>query len=226
MKKLFIMGLIFSQMVTLSAFATPKDTNEPKKEKEKTSFQSKMDENSYMNDYSKVFDKMKKAMTSAQVTGNIDMDFLSEMIPHHEGAIGMSEAILKDTNNEDIKKLANSIITEQKAGVKSMQVLLDKLKKESSNIDKNADEKYIKEYKKIITEMFNDMSKVKPSKNSSLDFLEQMLPHHEGGIEMSQEVLKYTKNPEIKAIAENIIKSQKAQEPLMKDLINKLSSSN
>lgn len=39
-------------------------------------------------------------------------------------------------------------------------------------------------------------------------FIEQMIPHHEGAIEMAELALKQSKRPEIKTLSENIIKSQ------------------
>ncbi|MGL4773147.1 MAG: DUF305 domain-containing protein [Clostridium sp.] len=224
MKKLFIMGLLLTQLLTVTAFASPSTPKDSKEIKEKPSFELNMDEGIYMKEYSKVFEKMKKDMTSAPVTGNVDIDFLSAMIPHHEGAIGMSEAILKEANDNDVKKLAQNIISEQNNEVKTMQALLEKLKKENTVTDKDLDQKYIREYQEIINGMFKEMNDIKATKTPCVDYLKQMLHHHEAGIEMAEDLLKYSNTDEVKALAQNIIKNQKAQEPLMKDLLKKLSS--
>jgi uncharacterized protein (DUF305 family) len=50
-----------------------------------------------------------------------DKAFLSEMIVHHQGAVSMAEAALKDAKHQEIKNLAQNIITAQKAEIAEMQ---------------------------------------------------------------------------------------------------------
>lgn len=47
--------------------------------------------------------------------------FLSEMIVHHEGAIVMAEALLKNTQRPELVKLGNDIITAQTGEVSMMK---------------------------------------------------------------------------------------------------------
>jgi uncharacterized protein (DUF305 family) len=48
-----------------------------------------------------------------------------------------------------------------------------------------------------------------------------MIPHHQGAIEMSEELIKKTKDPELKAFAEKIIKDQKAEIKMMQEWLKK-----
>lgn len=50
-----------------------------------------------------------------------DQSFLAEMIVHHQGAVGMAEAALKNAKHQEIKDLANAIITAQNQEVGQMQ---------------------------------------------------------------------------------------------------------
>lgn len=50
--------------------------------------------------------------------------FLSEMIVHHEGAIVMAEALLKNTQRPELVKLGNDIITAQTGEVSMMKAWL------------------------------------------------------------------------------------------------------
>lgn len=50
-----------------------------------------------------------------------DKAFLSEMIMHHEGAVDMAEAALENAKHEEIKTMANAIISAQTAEIKQMQ---------------------------------------------------------------------------------------------------------
>ena len=78
--------------------------------------------------FKKSMDKMHKDMMMKS-SGNIDIDFLRGMIPHHQGAIGMSEKLIKKTKDPELKALAEKIIKDQKAEIKQMQDLLKKKQK-------------------------------------------------------------------------------------------------
>jgi uncharacterized protein (DUF305 family) len=55
-------------------------------------------------------------------TGNeFDQAFLNGMILHHEGAIQMANAALKKAKHEEIKKLANDIISAQTKEISQMK---------------------------------------------------------------------------------------------------------
>ena len=73
--------------------------------------------------FKKSMDKMHKEMM-IKSSGNIDIDFLKGMIPHHQGAIDMSEELIKKTKDPELKALAEKIIKDQKAEIKQMQEML------------------------------------------------------------------------------------------------------
>ncbi|HZY64837.1 MAG TPA: DUF305 domain-containing protein [Rubrobacteraceae bacterium] len=53
-----------------------------------------------------------------------DRLFLQLMIPHHEAAIPMSNAVLERTSNPAVEKLASSIVASQEAEISIMQEML------------------------------------------------------------------------------------------------------
>jgi uncharacterized protein (DUF305 family) len=73
--------------------------------------------------FQQAMDAMHKNMMIPS-TGNIDIDYLQGMIPHHQGAIDMSEELIKKSKDPQLKSLAEKIIKEQKAEIKLMQDLL------------------------------------------------------------------------------------------------------
>ena len=73
--------------------------------------------------FKQAMDAMHKNMMVLS-TGNIDIDYLQGMIPHHQGAIDMSEELIKKSKDPQLKLLAEKIIKEQKAEIKLMQDLL------------------------------------------------------------------------------------------------------
>jgi uncharacterized protein (DUF305 family) len=56
-------------------------------------------------------------------SGDVDRDFARMMIPHHQGAIEMALLQLKYGHDERLKRLAQSIIVEQKQEIDYMRVL-------------------------------------------------------------------------------------------------------
>ncbi|MGO4685138.1 CopM family metallochaperone [Hyphomicrobium sp. 2TAF46] len=57
--------------------------------------------------------KMDEAMHALTYTGNPDVDFVTKMIPHHQGAVDMARAELEFGTDPKIRKLAQSIIKSQ-----------------------------------------------------------------------------------------------------------------
>jgi hypothetical protein len=67
--------------------------------------------------------KMMKAM-DVKATGNADKDFVATMVPHHQGAIDMSIAILRYGHNEQLKRLAEENIVTQQQEIAAMRLAL------------------------------------------------------------------------------------------------------
>jgi len=63
-------------------------------------------------------------MRTARATNDINANFMREMIPHHEGAIRMSENALRFSICPELVPILKAIIVSQKRGVKEMEQLL------------------------------------------------------------------------------------------------------
>jgi uncharacterized protein (DUF305 family) len=64
--------------------------------------------------------------------------------------------------------------------------------------------------------MMDDMHAHGYSGDSDIDFLDRMIPHHEGAIEMARLVLIYGKDPLVRKLAEDIIATQQVEIESMK----------
>lgn len=178
-------------------------------------------EKGYNEEYTVIFNNMMKAMNTAPNTGNVNLDFVLEMIPHHEGGINMAKAIVKYGSNPNVKKIAENIIKSQEAQIPIMQELKTKFEKEPLS-DKKDSEKYLKTYNSVKDKMFKEMQGVKVTDNVDANFLQQMIYHHEGAIGMAKDILKFTKDPELKKLAENIITTQSKGVSEMRALLKTL----
>lgn len=175
----------------------------------------------YNQEYNIIFKTMKKEMNTAPDTGNVNLDFVLEMIPHHEGGINMAKAIVKYGSNPEVKKIAENIITSQSAQIPIMEELKTKFEKEKPS-SKADSKKYIKEYDKIKDTMFKKMKDVIITDNVDVNFLQEMIYHHEGAIGMANNILKYTTDPELKKLAENMVSTQSKGVEEMKSLLRNL----
>ena len=67
---------------------------------------------------------MDAGMRQAPMNGNPDHDFITMMMPHHQGAVDMAKAVLLSTQDPEIRNLALGIIAEQQNEINVMQAWL------------------------------------------------------------------------------------------------------
>jgi len=151
---------------------------------------------------------------SASAANASDVTFAQMMIPHHEQAVGMSEEFLaKDDADQRIVDLASQIKAAQEPEIKQLKTWLSAWGADEamSGMDDGT------------TGMMSDgdMMALEEASGAEADrlFLEQMMLHHEGAIEMAQTELDAGENGDAKAMAQNIVTSQTSEIQTMKDLL-------
>ena len=73
--------------------------------------------------------------------------------------------------------------------------------------------------------MMADMT-IKPSGDIDRDFVEMMVPHHQGAVDMAQTELKYGHNAQLRQLARQIVEAQRREIVVMRRAIgDKLSPS-
>jgi uncharacterized protein (DUF305 family) len=55
-------------------------------------------------------------------TGDVDRDFVAMMVPHHQGAIDMAQAVLRYGHNEQLRRLAQEIVVTQQQEIAAMRL--------------------------------------------------------------------------------------------------------
>lgn len=68
-------------------------------------------------------EKMHKAM-SQPLSGDVDRDFVTSMIPHHQGAIDMAKILLAHSHDPELRRLAQSIVGAQEKEIAEMRAWL------------------------------------------------------------------------------------------------------
>jgi len=69
---------------------------------------------------------MDAGMKQAPMNGVSEHDFVTMMIPHHQGAVDMAKALLLTTQDPELRNLALGIIAEQQNEIKVMQAWLQR----------------------------------------------------------------------------------------------------
>lgn len=80
-------------------------------------------EAAYLKENDVAMDRMMNGM-SVSPSGDVDHDFVSMMIPHHQGAIDMAQAELRYGRNEQLRRIAQEIVVEQQQEIVAMHVAL------------------------------------------------------------------------------------------------------
>lgn len=87
-------------------------------------FNSRQDLCLYQRQFQIITQTMFTQMDNACSTNNINANFMREMIPHHRGAICMSENAIKFDICPDLIPILDKIITTQQKGIQEMNHLL------------------------------------------------------------------------------------------------------
>jgi hypothetical protein len=76
---------------------------------------------------------------AVQPTGDVDADFVSMMMPHHEGAIDMARAQLRYGHNEKLARISQEIIVTQEQEIAAMRLAVGKPLDPSATLPGEAD---------------------------------------------------------------------------------------
>lgn len=160
----------------------------------------------YLERFDEILKQMENKMLSQNIINNITIDFIKCMIPHHQAAIYMCENLLKYTNYMPLQNIANGIIQAQTKGINQMEeILRTTCGYDSSAQDVNA---YMNMYLSIVRKMICRMKNSPRCMNINLNFVNEMIPHHEGAIQMCNNLLKYYIDPRLETVARDIIEEQ------------------
>jgi uncharacterized protein (DUF305 family) len=138
-----------------------------------------------------------------------DLQFIDSMTHHHDGAIQMAEMALRNTEREELKKFAQKIIDDQKKENAQMKAWRDQWyagKPSAMNMELPG--------MKMGGTMSTDHAKMMESmrgKDFDIHFIDMMIPHHEGAVEMARELLRKGEHAELKTMANEIIREQEAE---------------
>jgi uncharacterized protein (DUF305 family) len=75
--------------------------------------------------YMEAMARMNRAMAATEMTGDPTRDFALMMIPHHQSAIDMAQALLKEPNvDPEIRNLAEAVVSSQAKEIEQLRAWL------------------------------------------------------------------------------------------------------
>ena len=158
--------------------------------------------------------------SEADEHNDADVAFAQQMIPHHEQAVEMSELALDDSRgaSAEVQALATQIEKAQQPEIDTMNGWLE---------DWGVDEKDsgheghdMSGMTGMMTE--GDMDLLADSTGADFDrlWLTMMVEHHEGAVDMARTVLDDGSDPDVAALADDVVTTQKAEIADMKGLLD------
>ena len=154
-----------------------------------------------------------------------DLQFIDQMVMHHQGAITSSEHIISDSERPELRKLAESIQESQSEQIEQMQEWRKEWYPDAERTFGVMDPTRMEE---MMSEghmggmMSGSMREMMGSDTTDAMFLRIMIPHHQLAIDMSEQALKEAEHPELRELARQIIAEQAAEIELMRGYLKEI----
>jgi len=142
-----------------------------------------------------------------------DATFAQTMVPHHAQAVEMSDMLLSKSDiSAEVRQLATDISAAQDTEIEQLSAMLDEW-----GVDQDAHMGHSMDG--MMSD--EDMATLDEATGAEAErlFLEQMVQHHTGAIEMARSEVEDGQNPDAVAMAENIVSTQQAEIDHMEDLL-------
>ncbi|WP_246280755.1 DUF305 domain-containing protein [Cellulomonas humilata] len=149
-----------------------------------------------------------------------DTQFAQLMVMHHQGAIEMAEVAIARASSPEVRALAERIRSAQGPEIELMTGWLDDWDEETSH-DMDMDNMDMGGMDMDGMSQDEVMGELDDLDGAEFDriFLERMVAHHRGAIEMSEQEKADGMNPDTMALAGTIIDAQTAEITEMQNLL-------
>lgn len=198
---------------TASAIGLPSCASSQDAAVEQSADVAQMD-NGSMNDSGMMDHSGMMQMDLGPADESFDLRFMDAMVLHHQGAVDMAEDALQKSTRPETQTLAKDIIAAQQTEIAQMQGW-----RQTWYPDAAAEPVMFDAQMGHMMPMSQDMM-AGMMMNSDLGaadddydlrFINSMIPHHEGALDMAQEALEKSTRPEIQQLAQAILDSQQPE---------------
>jgi uncharacterized protein (DUF305 family) len=154
-----------------------------------------------------------------------DLQFIDQMIMHHQGAIMSSDHMISDSQRPELRQLYENIQKSQSEQIEQMKAWRKEWYPDAE------------ETPGMPSGMMNggmmqgmmggsSMQEMMGANATDAMFLRMMIPHHQAAVDMSEQALDKAEHPELKELAQTIIDEQSAEIEQMRGYLEKVDSTN
>ena len=147
-----------------------------------------------------------------------DVAFATNMIPHHQQAVDLSALVPDRSTNPEVTKLASDIAAAQGPEIETMKVFLVQWN-ENPDTKTGSGHGGHGAMQGMVDEA--TMARLESLKGAEFDtlWLQSMIGHHQGAIEMAKAEVANGENVDAKGLANDIITTQQAEIGQMKQML-------
>ena len=148
-----------------------------------------------------------------------DVAFATNMIPHHEQAVELSALVPERSTNPEVKALAEQISAAQEPEIRTMQAFL--VQWNENPHDSSGGHEGHGMMQGMVDEA--TMTRLESLKGQEFDtlWLESMISHHQGAVEMARAEIANGDNVDAKRLAQTIIDTQQAEIAQMNQMLGR-----
>lgn len=152
--------------------------------------------------------------------GPADVMFAQMMVPHHEQALEMSRIVLAEEGvPEDVQTLAQQIEAAQAPEITRMQDMLAAWGVTDAQHMDHSGHGGMEGMEGMLTEEQLQALRDAEGPEAARLFLEGMIEHHQGAVDMAKTQLDDGQNPQARALAEDVIAAQEREIAQMEDML-------
>lgn len=178
------------------------------------------DTKNYLCCFYQTLDGMVQAMTTAGLTQSISHNFIVQMLPHHRASIQMASNVLRFTENQAVRRLAQQVVQER---TQSIDQLEDVLGPAGQLVNPQQDLRlYQRRMELIYRDMYAKMSRAPENNRLAAVYLRQTLPHRMGAVRMAETALKYDVCTELVPVLRSIAVQHKRELVQTRTLLSRL----
>ncbi|HVM34818.1 MAG TPA: DUF305 domain-containing protein [Actinomycetota bacterium] len=161
--------------------------------------------------------------SATRANNEADASFAHGMIPHHEQALEMTRLAAERSNNPDVLDLAERIEEAQGPEIEQMKALLSEWgEPHEAEGGMEGHDMGGESMPGMMSD--EEMAGLETKRGKAFDilFLEMMIRHHQGAIEMAEEELAEGSSPDATELAASIKSAQEAEIEEMNSLLEEL----
>lgn len=147
---------------------------------------------------------VKRMIDQKDTQSALERHFIEQMVPHHQGAIDMARLVMQKSKKPEVRTMAQNILATQQMEIDDMREWYKEwFKKDLTNTSGHA-----MHGEMGMSTMHGDLTSLATAPNFDLEFVRQMIPHHESAVMMAKMLLATSPREELEQLANNIIATQ------------------